>query len=273
MTRTPNDRCLLCQTENSTKKNSHIVPKFITKSILGTDVQKKGYIWDTGGKRKKPTVCQDTSKEDYILCPSCEKYFEILETYVSKYLHTRIQDEKYNDNFSFFTTPGNIDYAKCLKSNSLVVKLFFLSIYWRCSITTKIPFTDFQINEEEQLRISLLRHKTQDIKELLIEIEDKKINDFSLVVIRSTNQNDQTNNFMYAQVSEDNTYGLVFNEYITFFAIEETPITRKMISFANKNGNQFLVILGSGEFWLTFKNMIIEHFRDLKSKSLAEIED
>lgn len=273
MNRTPNEKCLLCHIENSTKKNSHIVPKFITKSILGTDIQKKGFIWDTGGIRKKPIVCQDTTKENYILCPSCEKYFEILETFVSKYLHSRLFNEKYHDNFSLIKTPGNIDYAKCLKSNPLIVKLFFLSIYWRCSITTKMPFTEFQINEEEQLRLGLLRHKTNDIKELLKKREDKKINDFFLVVIRSTNQNDQTNNFMYAQVSEDNTYGLVLNEYITFLAIEETPIIWKLTSFANKNANSFLVILASEEFWLTFKNMIFEHLSDLKSKSLAEIDN
>ena len=78
---------------------------------------------------------------------------------------------------------------------------------------------------------------------------------------------------MYAQVSEDNTYGLVLNEYITFLAIEETPIIWKLTSFANKNANSFLVILASEEFWLTFKNMIFEHLSDLKSKSLAEIDN
>jgi len=93
MIRTSNDKCLLCLTENSTKRNSHIVPKFITKSIFGMNGQEKGYIWDTGGQQKKPKICQDTSKEDYILCPACEKLFILIEKCTS------ISIQKYTNYF------------------------------------------------------------------------------------------------------------------------------------------------------------------------------
>jgi len=196
-----------------------------------------------------------------------------LETYVSNYFHKRILHEKYNDNFSYFITSGKIEYATCLKANPLIIKLFFMSIYWRCSITTKEPFAEFKIKEEYLLRLDLLRHKTSDIKEFEKKTADKNINEKSLIVVKSTNMKNQTNNFIYAQASEDNTYGIVFNEYITFLAVEETPRIRKLNYFTNKGTLPFLVILASNDLWLTFKNMIIEHFRELKTKSLTEKND
>lgn len=39
--RTSESKCLLCLENNATSKNSHIVPKFMTKSILGDDHVKK----------------------------------------------------------------------------------------------------------------------------------------------------------------------------------------------------------------------------------------
>ena len=73
--RTINSICFLCETNNAIKKNSHIFPKFITKSIFGNG---KGYQIDVNNSDKQPRVIQDTPKEDYLICEKCEKYFEIL---------------------------------------------------------------------------------------------------------------------------------------------------------------------------------------------------
>ena len=69
--REPTDDCLLCTTNKATKTNLHIIPKFIGKTIL-SDGDKKGYILDLKKTNNKVEKVQDSIKENYILCPSCD---------------------------------------------------------------------------------------------------------------------------------------------------------------------------------------------------------
>lgn len=45
--RTSEDLCLLCASRKANKKNSHIVPRFMTKSILGNQTAKRAYRLNT----------------------------------------------------------------------------------------------------------------------------------------------------------------------------------------------------------------------------------
>jgi len=125
MNRSSNDNCLLCQGEEATQTNSHIVPKFMCKGILGNQGPRKAFIINIDIPEKKPTVCQDSPKENYILCPSCEDYFQVLETYISEHLHKRVLNEKYKDDFYYLKNSADISFAECLNTNSLVANLFF----------------------------------------------------------------------------------------------------------------------------------------------------
>jgi len=90
--RTATDICLLCDKNHSTKENSHIVPKFLTKSILGEGPIKRAYGLDTNNGHLPVPYVQDSVKEDFLFCPSCETYFSILETYIAQRLHHRLWD-------------------------------------------------------------------------------------------------------------------------------------------------------------------------------------
>jgi hypothetical protein len=63
--RTSDLRCLLCLDNKSTKGNSHIVPKFMAKSVLGTGDKKRGYAIGTDKGDQPPTYVQDSPKEDF----------------------------------------------------------------------------------------------------------------------------------------------------------------------------------------------------------------
>jgi len=229
----------------------------MVKTIFENSPQRKAFIWDTSSLKNKTETCQDSAKEDYILCPSCEKYFEVLETYVSEFLHKRILHKKYSDNFSF-DSQGQINFIRCLKLNLLVSKLFFISIFWRCSITQKKPFNVFHIDEEEVLRVKLLKFKVNKIQELL-NINSVEFNDENeIIVIKSTNLFEQSKNFIYAQKAQTQDYGIVMNEYIVYLLFDETPMKNIFEKFKNNTKEEFKVILVNDSTWTELKNVIIE---------------
>ena len=71
----------------------------------------------------------------------------------------------------------------------------------------------------------------------------------------------QTGNCLYAIATNDNTYGLVLNEYITILGINETPTTLQFSNFANKNSNPFLVIISDSKSWKSFMETILNLFK------------
>lgn len=242
----------------------------MSKGILGTDGPRQGFTISTGEPEQKPQIGQDTAKENYILCPSCEDYFQVLETYVAEHLHKRVLNPKYKSDFTYEVNPGNVHYAVCNNLNLLITRLFFMSIYWRCSITSVSPFTDFEIEDVELLREILINHKTQTLQDLLDAPEDETLNNIPLVVLRSMKGEDQTSNFLYATKSNDGTYGLTLNEYITFFAPEDTTATKRFEYLTNKGANPFLIIAAQDQLWSSFKQMIIDLWRDLTIKTAKE---
>ena len=85
--------------------------------------------------------------------------------------------------------------------------------------------------------------------------------------IKGMNQKD---NFLLAVVSNENTYGLVLNEYITFLGIKETTITREFKNFANQIGDPFLMIIANDKNANFLKQLIINDFRNSTIKVVKE---
>src|SRR5688572_12661282 len=75
------DKCKLCKTNVADKMNSHIIPKFMCQRLFEDAIPRHSIEINSKGKSKK---IQDSPKENNILCTSCEKRIEILETYFSK---------------------------------------------------------------------------------------------------------------------------------------------------------------------------------------------
>lgn len=267
--RKPSDDCLLCLVNKATKTNSHIVPKFLSKGILGTEGAKQGFHLKTTTPDIKPIKSQDTAKENFILCPDCETYIQLLETYFSEHIHKRILNTKFDSNFEYLSN-DEIKLANCINSNLLIHRLFVISIYWRTSITSAFPFYQFKVSNEEYLRSVLNRHKTKSIKILLERAHDSELNDISLVVMRSNKGIDQTSNFLYAVESADLTFGLVLNEYIIMMGLNESPTTLKFGDFKNKGSRPFKIILFPNEAWESFKKSLIHMVTDKSIKVARE---
>ena len=117
--------CNLCLIKEADKPNSHIIPKFLSKRLFESSTPRHSIEIDRKGRNRK---IQDTPKENFILCKSCEKRFEILETLYSKKINSINNYINLKDKFQI-TEFGNNKILKCLNINPTGFKLFIYSLH------------------------------------------------------------------------------------------------------------------------------------------------
>lgn len=59
----------------------------MSKRLFVDNIKHQLYGISPGTPIDKPTIQQDTSKEDFLFCPSCETYLGVIESYFAEYLH------------------------------------------------------------------------------------------------------------------------------------------------------------------------------------------
>jgi hypothetical protein len=140
-------QCKLCL-KNKKLSKSHIIPEFMYKRLY--DNNHKFYEVDKNNQR--PIIKQKGIREK-LLCEDCEKIFQKSEDYFSKILDKNFQNltqrlETYYDVFNLMFVEG-FDYQK--------TSHFFLSMVWRCIISSLPMFKDCNsIGFEENIRKILL---------------------------------------------------------------------------------------------------------------------
>lgn len=164
--RTTNDDCLLCEKRKATQANSHIVPKFMGKSMLDDPKRRRGFEVSSTKSHLPPKFIQDTSKESYILCPECEAFFNLLETHVNNKAFANIRNRRSDE--LYVEVNGVLPYKSCLKVDPKIFHLFIYSIIWRCSITSVELFKRFKLEKsfEKEVRMSLMAYHSVTASEL-----------------------------------------------------------------------------------------------------------
>jgi len=163
--------CLLCRINPADKKNSHVIPKFITRGLFRGAEPRHAIEFNDGGNSR---IIQDTEKLDYILCSSCERRIGVAESHCSqiqKYDEIRYKGD--------FTRPSNVEY-EYIESKKIDIKIFNLFIYsivWRASICDTKFYEKFKLrgSDEEKLRAFLdeyLDFTIQSIKERMMELDE-----------------------------------------------------------------------------------------------------
>lgn len=133
-----NDTCRLCL-KSSELQESHIIPRSIIKLIRDEKLNNRFHELHD----KKNKTIQDGPKE-YLLCNDCEQKISRYEKYFKESIHLSRHgiEIKQNENFAIIE---NLNYCK--------TKLFFLSLLWRMSISSRPEFENVHIgNEEETIR-------------------------------------------------------------------------------------------------------------------------
>lgn len=152
--------CNLCLRNEADKKNSHIFPKFIGEALITTnDGKRKGFKIDndTVGKNQRPY--QDTPKENFILCSSCEKYIGNLERKFANELYRKLSGRTNQDFFIKTIVGDHIVFYQCNKVDYYNFKLTVYSMLFRAEISTLDFFRDTHLSPAQNEKLRLILNK------------------------------------------------------------------------------------------------------------------
>jgi hypothetical protein len=225
------EKCCLCKSNPADKKNSHILPKFITKDILSEIPKVHNIEFKVGSGSVLYDTLQDTTKEDDILCTDCEQYFGKLEREFANQVHNSLRDATPSSQQVIKKTSDNGTWKEFELANKTLCSLLIYSIIFRCHVSMQGPFSSWKLPEtdNEKLRLELLKYRFSKRKEIVLEAEKTKLScmiDFSLFVCE---QHDKSiSNLLSARRPPNpDDYYLILGEY------------RLIFSFQNKQGQEF----------------------------------
>ncbi|MBL7154102.1 MAG: hypothetical protein ISS79_10310 [Phycisphaerae bacterium] len=148
---TDDSKCRLCG-RDSELRESHIIPRSIIKMIRDESLNNRFIELHDGQDR----IIQDGPKE-YLLCDDCEQKIGRYEKYFVEAVHYNKHgtDKKHDSKHLLIE---NLDYKK--------MKLFFLSLLWRMSISSRPEFEVVSIEgAEERIREMILKDEPGDCTE------------------------------------------------------------------------------------------------------------
>jgi len=249
--RLPTNTCLLCERNKSTQQNSHIIPKFFGKGLFYGTNPRHGLSIDKTGKREK---VQDILKEDYLLCPDCEKGISLFENYCILRL------ERFNDIRCFTDFKkikrGEFEYFECKEIDIRIFNLFIYSVVWRVSISSSFAFGSFKlpIVEEEKLRVTLKEFIKPNQGELIDELDKlKSLPNHSHVIIRPNKKLRPPAAMLSAASRDEWLHELHLVDYIIFYMTDKEKLVDGFIEIDNNNlANKVRVGLTSPDIWKNY---------------------
>lgn len=262
--RSSEDLCLLCASRKANKKNSHIVPRFMTKSILGNQTAKRAYRLNTMKPNGPHTFTQDSDKEDYLLCELCESYFAILETYIATRLHNRLWHVRYENQFTTHANQAGVTWKICNGVDPIILRLFLVSIIWRCSVSESFTFNNFSLpSEEQEICRQILNNYYSASQQALFETVFEKevfLENFQFLIFTAESMN-STGNFVFTHPTASNPYYFALNEYMLFFSFQPGTTIHQLQEIVN-NGDNSRVKVGffKRAFWESILNDTIQFF-------------
>lgn len=256
--------CKLCENEAADKENSHIIPKFLSKGLFENTKPRHSLELKKNGKGRN---IQDTPKENNILCKSCEKRIEIIETYFARKIvdihNYKNQKEKFVQN-----KIASQEFLICKNINPKAFKLFIYSIIWRASISNLNEFLKFKIekNIENEIRHFLNKNLKKDHKELLEDL--KEINstpDYNFVVFKPIINENTSRGIFTAFNTGPNSHLLMIVDFAIYFFADENNLDFSFRYFSNKQNEFVIIALADIEKWNELNKNIV--YKMLKNKS------
>lgn len=271
--RTFESPCLLCQHNLATQKDSHIAPKFLSKEILEA-VGEMHLIASAAGE-KKPQIVQDTPKEDYLFCPSCEQYFGFIEDYVKGEFFDKLWAAK-DQEFKIISDKNYVKIVKCKTLSPKIFNLFVHSIIWRILITRHPFFRFLKVNHKviEGLRRSLLAYKSTGKGDLLKNAKNINTSLFrSKYAILTCEKTPNPSSGFLSPLPCENPYYLVINRFHLIISFVENS-SQLFLNYCNNNtqsNDEIVIGLMTEDGWeklnSTFMNVFNENnYNNLKRR-------
>lgn len=190
---TKSNKCRLCLIAEANHKKSHLITKWLFKSVKGNQGEGKIYsiriIDNKGVPNKKPE--QDVLFEKFILCEACERYLGSIERYIKNNFYTPFRTpQSFKNQEEFRTVTFNRDTITfCEKVNEVIFALFILCQFWRSTLSQKLVFKRLAFNIEtvENFREILLSFKSLTQTELIQKTQQKTIQNFKYLILLLNN--------------------------------------------------------------------------------------
>ena len=250
--------CPLCKINQADNKNSHIIPKFLGKPLFEKIKPRHTLQLNKKGKARK---IQDIPKEDNLICKSCEKRFEVLETYFSRKLVGLRNYNNKKDKFELSSIGPNT-ILKCMDLDPLLFKLFCYSLIWRISVTTNPLFKNFQLPKEIEidLRNFLNKNLFEKHQELLNNLKSiEKYPDYHLLAFKPEAGNKDFIGILTAfQMSKDH-YGIFTSDMILYFYIDDESIGQLLRSFSNNEDNNVQFVIANSSQWKELSSSVVRY--------------
>lgn len=231
-------KCKLCLQEKDLIGKSHIIPDFMYRDggiyHQNHTIKKIDLGLSLKGKTSIKGMQQSGEYDGNILCIDCErKIIGNLESYAKEFLFkgpTNYQLEKNNVLFL------DIDYKK--------MKLFFLSIFWRASISRRPFFSE--INPDEDI--------IEDLRTMIFTGNPMEDNDYPIYFIYDLNKT--STQYIGQPIETINKDGYFFPMIgiLAYYSLDQKCIPNflkdcKIFS----NGQMRLFCLPDGAIWELFK--------------------
>jgi hypothetical protein len=251
--RKPTDLCLLCKREAAHKANSHIFPKFLSKRFLGK--KRKGFqVSSDVPFGSPPKIVQDSPKDDYIFCSSCEEFLGVIEAIAcDTFTNWRYKCEK--GDFDKHTIQNDVlSIIECNTSNKLTVRLFIYSLFWRSSISEDSVFNNINLSDyiEENFRQILLKYKSISKKDFLLKLcHNTDFELFPLTIITAESFKDETSNILYLpEQAQNGVHKLIVDQFVfLLFESNDNILIRFFKIYSNIKAEDCKIILFSQEYW------------------------
>lgn len=250
------NKCPFCNINSADKKNSHIIPKFLGKPLFQKTKPRHTIQIDKKGKSRK---IQDIPKQDFLVCSTCEKRLEIIETYFAKKLIT-IRD--YNNRKEKFKIShiGPNTILNCLDLNPIVFKLFSYSMIWRLSVTTNPLFKNFKLpkNVESEIGTFLNKNLFLTHSELINNFNSiQTYPDYHLMAYKlKSGQKDFIGIFTAFQMSKEH-YGIFTCDMILFFYLKYDNIDTASQLISNRNNENVKFVLTDSTQWKEIGSAVV----------------
>lgn len=247
--------CRLCNIQVADKKNSHIVSKFLGKELFISDMGHHAeQIYKNGKSRKVYSI----PKEDSILCSTCEKRFEILETYFARFFNKLRNHQNFPEDF-LLQKLGVQDFISCKKLNPTLFKLFIYSLIWRLSISKHQTNENFKLPNkiEEELRKFLNQNLSTEQKILLESVEMiTEFPSYDLCMIKPENKTDNFKGMYSAFQMSKSAYLLVLVDFILFFYVDSS-IDIVLKKFSNGQNKNVIIPISDDDRWFDLNKLIV----------------
>lgn len=234
------DECKLCKSHAANQTGSHIIPFFLIKSLVNENPQDKRdkeqsfkisssqlvsfYMGRNlspekiGGLLGRELTDEEIQKNlnhytcDNVLCSFCEKRLQIIESRFSNVVYTKIK------NSNRLALHKKLKFTDNIKVQPELVRLFFLTIIWRCAVT---HFLNLKLEPAVQEKMRKILHlglsdKDETLNDSLDLIKDD-VKEFPMGLLYEVTPDDSTRNFCFSHQNNRAPYYFIFNEFIVLF--------------------------------------------------------